>query len=114
LPAPRWSPMRWIGPGRAQGSTTGQRYWNGDADHDCCTVILAFMTAPKISIDLAESRALLESGQVHDQVQLLMLEIAVRLGRKTMTFGEIKQLALHAVATAGTTKTAVKALRAGN
>jgi hypothetical protein len=73
-----------------------------------------FHDGARIAIDLAESRALLESGQVRDDVQILMLEIAVRTGRKNMTFGELKEKVMHAVSTTGTTNAAIKALRAGN
>jgi hypothetical protein len=72
-----------------------------------------FHEGAEIIVDIAETRALLESGQVRDDVSRLMAELVVRTGRKTITFGELKEMVLHAVSVSGTIKAAIKAVKSG-
>jgi hypothetical protein len=66
-----------------------------------------------LDIEIGDCRALLDGGQVRDDVQLLLLETVLRTGRTTITFGELKQLLLDAVAASGGTKAAIKAVKSG-
>ncbi|WP_334396456.1 hypothetical protein [Bradyrhizobium sp. AZCC 2289] len=63
-----------------------------------------------MTIDAADCRAMLENRRHLDDTSRLMLEIAVRHGNGVMTFGEMKKIALRAVAEAGTIKAAIKVL----
>jgi hypothetical protein len=61
----------------------------------------------EVVIKAAECRAAL--GRRHlDDVERLMLVVAIGLGDGTVTFGELKRQALRAVAKAGSIKAAIK------
>jgi hypothetical protein len=42
-----------------------------------------------------------------------MLEIAIRSGRVMMTIGELRPLVLYAIATSGTARAAIQAVKSG-
>jgi hypothetical protein len=72
-----------------------------------------FHDGAKLSVDVAASRALLDGGKVRDVVQRLMVELVVQTGRRMITVGELKEMVLHAVSVAGSTKAAIKAVMSG-
>jgi hypothetical protein len=68
----------------------------------------------KIWIDIEQFRTMLDNGRAMPGRARLMFEIAVRSGRVMMTLGELKKLVLHAIATSGTTRAAIRAVTSGS
>jgi hypothetical protein len=67
----------------------------------------------EVWIDIEHFRTMLDDGRTMPGRVRLMFEIAVRSGRMMMTIGELKPLVLHAIATSGTTRAAIRAVRSG-
>jgi hypothetical protein len=67
----------------------------------------------KIWIDIKQFRTMLDDGRAMPGRLRLMLEIAIRSGRVMMTLGQLKVLVLHAIATSGSARAAIRAVTWG-